>query len=233
MGFDPTVYIAFQEKGPEVKDLKSEDLDVPFDSRVYENQGKKFLEEGDLKKAESFLVKALVKAPWNDRLHSALGNLYLKANKIQAAVQEFQSSLNLNPHSEEALLGLSLASFMMGDFEKSFLYPKKILEFSPESDDAFSWLGVLSLKKGEFLKALQSFEMALNINPNNLTAHLGRGHAFAAAGLLKDAVFSFEKAVESSPESVEAYTGLRDCLEFMGEKEQAERISKFLLKMKT
>ena len=138
---------------------------------------------------------ALAASPNQPRLHVELGEVLLRAGKLERAAQEFDEELRINPHSVRALVRRGETKLLEGDLDGSLRDWSQAIEIDPlyaarvlgmgdaeSGDSAFEQLPAASLPKVEqFVPQLQ--------NQNSATAQFAlaylavqRGQALAADG---------------------------------------------------
>ncbi|MGZ3494958.1 MAG: tetratricopeptide repeat protein [Thermodesulfobacteriota bacterium] len=116
----------------------------------------KFILKGQAKKAIKEYLKLVEADPKDKRLHLKLGDLYLKDNDEDKAVQEYLKVARL--YGEEDL-----------NFRAISMY-KKILSINPKLTEAFHEIAKLYLKEGLSGSAKNYYQGILEINPNDSEA---------------------------------------------------------------
>jgi tetratricopeptide (TPR) repeat protein len=113
----------------------------------------KFILKGQAKKAIKEYLKLVEADPKDKRLHLKLGDLYLKDNDEDKALQEYLKVARL--YGEEDL-----------NFRAISMY-KKILSINPKLTEAFHEIAKLYLKEGLSGSAKNYYQGILEINPND------------------------------------------------------------------
>ncbi len=116
----------------------------------------KFILKGQAKKAIKEYLKLVQADPQDKRLHLKLGDLYLKDNDEEKALQEYLTVARL--YGEEDL-----------NFRAISMY-KKILSINPKLTEAFHEIAKLYLKEGLTGSAKNYYQGILEINPNDSEA---------------------------------------------------------------
>jgi len=116
----------------------------------------KFILKGQAKKAIKEYLKLVEADPQDKRLHLKLGDLYLKDNDEDKAVQEYLKVARL--YGEEDL-----------NFRAISMY-KKILSINPKLTEAFHEIAKLYLKEGLTGSAKNYYQGVLEINPDDSEA---------------------------------------------------------------
>jgi len=116
----------------------------------------KFILKGQAKKAIKEYLKLIEADPHDKRLHLKLGDLYLKDNDEDKAVEEYLKVARL--YGEEDL-----------NFRAISMY-KKILSINPKLTEALHEIAGLYLKEGLTGSAKNYYQGVLEINPNDSEA---------------------------------------------------------------
>ena len=127
--------------------------DLSIDKEKILDVAQKFILKGQAKKAIKEYLKLVEADPRDKRLHLKLGDLYLKDNDEEKAVQEYLTVARL--YGEEDL-----------NFRAISMY-KKILSINPKLTDAFHEIAKLYLKEGLTGSAKNYYQGILEINPND------------------------------------------------------------------
>jgi len=147
-----------------------------------------YQQEGSLNKAYTQLCVLLAQDPSNQKNRIQLGQLYLKANDLDRAKQQFQQVL--------ASMGDSLDS--VNESHRDQLLQGTVCFF----------LGDAEARGGNHSAAMQQFELAVRYNPKNAQAYLALGAMQAAAGHLEQASISFKASAQLRPDSAAAHNNL-------------------------
>jgi tetratricopeptide (TPR) repeat protein len=130
--------------------------DLGIDKEKILDVAQKFILKGQTKKAIKEYLKLVEADPQDKRLHLKLGDLYLKDNDEEKAVQEYLRVARL--YGEEDL-----------NFRAISMY-KKILSINPKLTEAFHEIAKLYLKEGLAGSAKNYYQGILEINPNDSEA---------------------------------------------------------------
>lgn len=124
--------------------------------------------------------------------HLAQGQKFLRDQKLDEALKEFQETVRLAPEAPLAHFWLGRVSFYRKDrdqAEKSF---KKVLELQPDNYHAMAWLGKLYSFERDKLELAQSYLLkALEGSPENLDVHFDLGRIYAMLGERQKALQEF------------------------------------------
>ncbi len=130
------------------------------------------LQNNNLQKAETSLVKYLEARPNDSRGCLALGLTYAaQAEKLDVARQQLQKCLQINPNNFEAAYQLGLSYKTAGDSAKAIGYFEQTVKLSPNYAAALRDLGAVYLQTGAETKARPVLEKAVALNPNDADTH--------------------------------------------------------------
>jgi hypothetical protein len=133
------------------------------------------------------------------RDHYLLGRQRLEEGNWQAAADQFQLALSLNPEYVPAYEGLGLIHLEQGDFLKAQQY----FEEARQRDDTYAplyiGLGRVLFAQGDYQRALDPFQRALALEPGNADAFFYLGKTYANLGRYSQAEECFKKALDNDP----------------------------------
>src|SRR5262245_19027177 len=116
---------------------------------------------GNLAAAEAEFTAILAEA------YSRLGKIHTAQKTYAKAISDFEAAALHQPDSQEILVGLAIAYFDAGQYEKAFEPLGKALASNPHSADAHHMLGKTYFMRGEFGKALTELETTLKLSPKD------------------------------------------------------------------
>jgi protein O-mannosyl-transferase len=131
--------------------------------------------------------------------HGNLGCALAEKGNLDAAIEEYQKALAINPRDFKALYNLGLDLAEKGDLEAAIKADKETLWINPNSFAAHNNLGNALFKKGNLDAAIKEYQVAIGINPNFLAAHNNLGYVFASEGNLDAAITEYREALRINP----------------------------------
>ena len=140
---------------------------------------------------------AAIKSPNKARVHSNLGKFYEKKGRLEDAIREYQTTINLYAGSAATHSGLLAA--------------------------AHSNLGAIYGKQDRFKDAEKELQAALKINPQFTEAHINMAVAYERLGRMKEAAEELKTALSLDPYNAYIYTNLGIILAKQGRLEEAEK----------
>ncbi len=118
----------------------------PNPESAYSNLGYAFFKKGDYVKAADTLKKAIIRYPDFPQHFYVLGLVYIKLDKNNAAINEFNKAVNIAPKYVDAHWELANAYLREGDTEKAEKHFKTVSENTvnkEKSDEALKYLELL------------------------------------------------------------------------------------------
>lgn len=141
-------------------------------------------------------------------LHHNLAVLYLKAKKVDEAIQEYQILTNLRPGNADDWYTLGTLYTGKQKFEDAARCLHKAIEIDPNHGAAFNNLGSVLLAKGDAPGAIQAFKRAAELETDDASPLTNLGKAYESTGQAEAAKEAFQKALERDPVNAEAKAGL-------------------------
>jgi choline-sulfatase len=128
-------------------------------------QAEDALHAGDASKGKSLLLQVRTKDPTMYIVPFTLGEAAMSEQRWDEASVEFKSCLDLNPHFDQAMLGLARALTFQGKTEEAKLWARNAIEYNPESYRAWYQLGFIEARTDRSA-ALSDYERAVSIQGN-------------------------------------------------------------------
>ena len=186
--------------------------------------GDQFMIKGKYAEAAEAYKAALSRSPKSVPAHVGLGMAYAKQFKLDAANEEFDKALTLEPHSAMALSGkamvdfnrLQSSSYTVIKNKQSLLQNaeaecKQGLQIDPGMPEAHYTLGMIYKEQGRLPEATSEFQEATKLDPQYSEAYSGLGVAQLSQGDVAAAQQAFRKAVELNSGNSTAHYGLGRC----------------------
>ena len=118
--------------------------------------------------------------------HYYAGLLYLKLNKRDEALREFEKELALNPNDTQAKYAAAEILLTRND-ERGVALLREVAQARPENAAARLTLGKALLQRRDLTGAIDNLERASKLEPENAEMHFQLGQAYSAAGRKADA----------------------------------------------
>ncbi len=170
---------------------------------------------------EMLWTRALAGAPGNFVVYNNLGNALLRSGKVDEAIAQYQTALQIEPYYAESYNNLGFAFLQQGRLDEAIAEYQTALRIKPDYANAHFNLGDALVRKGNPGEGILQFQKVLKIQPDNVRANYNLGLALAQAGHLDEAIGQFRKTLEIQPNYLEARGNLGAALAQKGLTDEA------------
>lgn len=177
----------------------------------FNNLSNSFNRIGDADSAFHAAQTAVTLAPQLAEAHINLGNLWLKRNQPQKAVDAYQRARQQLGQDPLILNNLASAYLAFNDIMQAENLVREALSIKSDLAEAYQTLALIYQRRNDLPAALQAIQTALSLKSNNVIAHLIQARLLAQAEKYADARLAYLKALEksaTSPEKVDTLLGL-------------------------
>ena len=123
------------------------------------------LRAGDVAKGKSLLLQVREKDPEMYVVPFVLGETALGQQQWDEAAAELRKCLDLNPHFDQAMLGLARALIFLGKTEEGRQWSLKAIQYNPENYRAWYQLGFIDARNDK-KQGIADYEKAISIQPS-------------------------------------------------------------------
>jgi tetratricopeptide (TPR) repeat protein len=170
-------------------------LDIwPYLTEVWSQLGRVYLETKEFGRAQIALERAVESDPANPELLNDLGVALLYQNRIDRAVEIFETVNDLNPGYTPALFNLALCALTKDDSENAKQYLDRFLRAKPTDARALKERAYLHAMDGALNESLTLLRRALSSAPDWAPLYFDAAAAAALLGRVDDAVRYLDKA---------------------------------------
>jgi protein O-GlcNAc transferase len=128
-----------------------------------------------------------------------------RANRLAQAGQVYREVLKEEPNDPDALHGLGMLAFQVGQHQIAEKFFKAVLRKQPNFAKTLFSLGNLRLAQSLWSEAVEAYHQALAIQPDLAAAHNNLGYALEQQGKLDEALTCYQQALKLSCTYVEDY----------------------------
>ena len=180
-----------------------------LDADIFSTAGEVFLQNGDMKLAESYFEKAANSSPNDARKKTVLALTHLMSGRDDVAVDELKiiSELDSGASADLALFSYHLKR---NDFERALGVVSVLDKKMPGKPLPAQLRGRTLLAKNDISGATKSFEHALEIDPLFLPAISSLSGLDMLGNRPEPAKSRFQKFLSKSPNNVQAWLELAD-----------------------
>ncbi len=115
--------------------------------------------------------------PWRRK-----GALLARVDRLEEAIQAFESALSADPNSSPALLACAAASYRLGDFEAAAQRYERALALEPDAPEALAGMASIAARSDDAALAREFATRALAIDPSHPGARLALARADSLDG---------------------------------------------------
>jgi tetratricopeptide (TPR) repeat protein len=137
--------------------------------------------------------------PDSPEAHSTLAALYWSRNEIDAAIVEYERTVELNPSDALAYNSLGYLYARKGLFDRAVSYLKKYVHVAAGQANPHDSLGEIYMMMHQFEEAIAEFTAALEIKPDFYYALSHRATAYLLLGQLSSARRDYERLLIMDP----------------------------------
>jgi tetratricopeptide (TPR) repeat protein len=180
----------------------------------------------DYRSAISMWTDVTVKRPENPRARNNLGDNLFKEGKVEEAIPQLRTALQLDPAYADAHNNLGLALVAHGKYEEAEAHYAEALRLNPNGAAVQNNLGVALDDQGRYAEAEAHYGEALRLQPDYAEAENSLGNAILSQGRSGEATAHFLQALRLKPDYVEAHSNLGNAL--AGEGKVAAAVDQYL-----
>ncbi len=153
--------------------------------------------------------------------HNNLGAELMHDGRVDEAVRQFRTSLDLEPNNSSAHENLADALLRQGRTEEGLAHYGRALELDPLNLSTQTDLGAALLQLGRIREAIPHLQKALEARPSFAKARASLGTAYLQEGRIDEAVTQFNEALAVDPGNCATLADLGIALAQKGQLEQA------------
>jgi choline-sulfatase len=189
-------YVAY--RSPVSPEALAAGLPDPKDKRWEFNsilQAEDALRANDVAKGKSLLLQVREKDPTLYVVPFILGETALGAKEWDEASAELRKCLELNPHFDQAMLGLARALIFQGKGDEAKQWAQKAIQFNPQNYRAWYQLGFIDSRTDK-QAAIVDYEKAISIQGNFAPVRRDLGLLYFGQHNYAEAAKQLRKAAE-------------------------------------
>lgn len=209
---------------PGSKLLAQNAVSQDLDAAMFYQLGVTRYNRQDLKIAESAFRQALQRDPNIGLARNYLGNILMRQNRWDLAVQEYGEAIRLLPNFGEAYYNLGLALQKQEQIEAAITAYRKALVADPTMASAHYNLGLLFYNQEQYEEAIAAYQQAINFDNNNINAHLNLAIALQKQDQKEAAIAQYRQILKLDPENNLAYNNLGALLVLQGQPSEAIKV---------
>ena len=126
----------------------------------------------------------------------------------EAAIEQYQTTLTLDPHFDAVFNNLGCDYLHLGQYPRAIEQLRRAVAADSSFSEAVYNLGTAYLAERESGRALACFQQVIKLRPDLPPAHVGLGLAYMQQAKNTDARAALQRALELDPDSREAHAVL-------------------------
>lgn len=172
----------------------------------------------DLPKVIAEMEKKCKQAPDNVVAFHHLGLVYMKAGRIDEAIECLERCLVIDEQANQPMINLGAIYFGQGNLEKAQELNEMAIKAQPDtSAQAYANLGLIWQQRNELEKSIVHYEKAIQYDPKLATVWMNLTSVLTMKGEDDRALQAARKATELEPDSALAHNNLAVALFFSGD----------------
>ncbi len=200
---------------------------IPYDEvSFYEQEGDRYLTDGDYSKAIESYSQAVKKDPKSTQIRRKLGEAYAKDGKNDLALNEFNEILKTEPNNIHAHNFIGFIYINQEEWLSAIKQFEKTLSIDPNNLYALNHIGLSYKMLGNTESAKTYLQKASELDPEMNDPESKNTHNFL--GLIykeeknhTQAIAEYKKTLERFPADVEAHNRLGEIYELQGDYQSA------------
>lgn len=163
---------------------------------------------GDWGEAERQIRKAAALRPADARPQYYLGRILHSLERYNEAANAHRASVELDPNSDKAYVGIALACTQLRDWEAAERASLRAIDLRPDSGYAHFAHAIVLLETGRDDAAGTSFRAAISHDVNLINTVFGLGLSYREQNRLKEAELIWRAGIAGAPEFAPSYSHL-------------------------
>jgi tetratricopeptide (TPR) repeat protein len=150
-----------------------------------------------------------------------LGNTLVSQNKLDEAVRQFNSALQIYPTYAPTYNNLGAALELQGKLNDAIYCYRQVVRLDPDFPEAYNNLGKIFRAQGKEEQAISYYLKALELKPDFAEAHYNLANILTAQDKLYQASIHYRKAIQIAPRNADAYNNLANVFQLQGKLDEA------------
>jgi tetratricopeptide (TPR) repeat protein len=183
-------------------------LDRRAQGMALRNVAKVFTWAGKRDEANRIALRAAELVGGDAETYVLAGNALLQQGQVDAAVEQYQQALKLDPRQTQALNSLGAALHRLGRLDEAMEQYRKVVQLKPDFAPAHNNLAAVYQRQAKWELASQHYAEAIRLRPRFSPAYNNLSVVRRKQGRLDEAAECCLKALEINPEYAEAQFNL-------------------------
>jgi len=149
-------------------------------------------------------IRAMGEEQGAANLYMHRGSAYLALDELSNAIQDFTTSIKLQPNEAAGYYYRALALQRIGDYEQALGNFNKAIALNPSDAANYRDRGLLHVAMGQSDKAGEDYTRALSLNPKSSYSYKLRGKLYVSVGNHEQAIRDLTQAIQLRQSDVES-----------------------------
>jgi protein O-mannosyl-transferase len=151
------------------------------------------------KNSETLFHHAAAVTRSNNTAYYNLGEYYVGQGRLDEAIENYRTAVQISPHYDDALNNLGVALAMKGDLDEAVGRIREAIHCRPDKADAYYNLGNVFVMQHKMDDAADAYTEALRLKPDYPEAHNNLANVLLARGQREAAVQHYREALRLDP----------------------------------
>jgi len=197
--------------------------DTHEDAQRLNEEGKKYIESGDLVNAIKSFKEAVILKPDYADVYNNLGLTCAMQGEHKKALEFYETAIRIEPNHFKAHYNSGLIYYDFKKDDKSINSFEKVIEIKPYFVEAYYFLGMTHTRIKQYKEAIKFFEEAIRLKPDYAAAYYFLGLTYHDFGQYQNAVKALKETIILKPDFARAYLFLGESYTKSGQYEEAEK----------
>ena len=168
--------------------------DKAFLSNLKLNEGNRYRDKGDYKKAVEIYTAAIELNSENSMAWHNRAWAYADQKNYTQALSDFSKALDIDPRSELSYFGRGWVHHQMKNYDAEIKEYDKAIDINPKYSTAWNNRGAAKSLLDKMIEAIADYSKAIELKPNYAQAYENRSKAYGALGEYEKAFADRQKA---------------------------------------
>ena len=179
------------------------------------------LAQGNPEKAISLLSQAVELNPNNVYVHSNLGSVFRRLNRLEEALVCHDRALQIQPDYAVAYYNRGNVFLDLQQYQEALANYNRAVEINPQYAEVYYNRGKVLQSLDLHAEALASYEQLLKFKPNELAGLNNRGNVLVDLLQFEEALMSYDQALSLKPDYVTAWNNRGNVLQYLNRHTEA------------
>ncbi len=170
-----------------------------------------YIETGELPDARRTLDRVAAVGIADDFVFVKLGDLYIRENRLDEAIKQYEEALEINPDNSNAYNGWGYILLMKGQEEDADLKFSKALELNPNHERAHFNLMKLKFAQGAHQETLEQIDKLVSLEPQSAEIYRESGNICVRLGKYEKAIELYEECIRQDPTDKVTMSNVASC----------------------